>query len=223
MFNIFEPVFHLIYLISIFYMSFKMIFKAKVFDNKLLKLFGIMGFILGFGDSFHLIPRIYALLTNGLKANAIALGIGKMITSITMTIFYLILFRICKLRFNIKCDTGINFFMGLLVIARIILVIMPQNRWTLYNSPTIWGVYRNIPFVLLGALITYLILNNAITEGDMLFKKIGIGIIISFLCYIPVVLLANIYPLIGMLMVPKTIAYLWIVYLGFKNLKKNTV
>lgn len=43
---------------------------------------GIMAIILGAGDAFHLIPRAYALLTTGLEANAVALGIGKLITSI---------------------------------------------------------------------------------------------------------------------------------------------
>ena len=36
-----------------------------------------MAFILGAGDSFHLIPRAYALLTNGLEANAAALRYRK--------------------------------------------------------------------------------------------------------------------------------------------------
>ena len=219
MLKFFEPSFHIIYLSSIFYMSFKMFFRSE--DNKLLKLFGIMGLILGFGDSFHLIPRIYALLTNGLEANAVALGIGKMITSITMTIFYLILFRIWKLRFDIKNNRSINLFIGLLVLVRIVLIVMPQNRWTLYNPPTSWGIYRNIPFVILGALITYLILNSAIKEGDVQFKRIGFSIIMSFVCYIPVVLFANTFPLVGMMMIPKTIAYLWIVYIGYNNLKKK--
>ena len=200
----FEPIFHLVYLVSIFYMSFKMISRGK--GNKILKLFGIMGLILGFGDSFHLIPRIYALLTDGLKAHAAALGIGKLVTSITMTIFYLILLRIWELRFDIEQDRGIRFFAGLLVVVRIILIVMPQNKWTLYNAPVSWGIYRNIPFVILGGLITYLILNSAAQKGDILFKKIGIGIIISFVCYIPVVLFAT-----------KTLAYVWIVYLGYKR------
>ena len=53
-----------------------------------------MAALLGAGDSFHLVPRSYALWTNGLEANAAALGFGKFVTSITMTVFYLILYYI---------------------------------------------------------------------------------------------------------------------------------
>lgn len=61
-----------------------------------------MAIILGFGDSFHLLPRIYALLTTGLENHASSLGFGKLVTSITMTVFYLILYKIWKIRFDVK-------------------------------------------------------------------------------------------------------------------------
>lgn len=213
--KIFEPIFSIFYLTSVLYMSIKMISAGK--NSKIKRLFGYMGFILGSGDSFHLIPRMYALLTTGLEANAAALGIGKLITSITMTIFYLILLRIWEVRYDIKRDTGIRVFAGALAAARIILCLMPQNQWTLYDAPVSWGIYRNIPFTILGVLIVYLILKEASKHNDAIFKKIGIAVIISFACYLPVVLFAATYELVGMLMIPKTIAYLWIVYIGYKE------
>ncbi len=215
----FELIFHIFYLSSVFYMSVKMISAGK--NDKIVKLFGIMGFTLGFGDSFHLLPRIYALLTTGLEANAAALGIGKLVTSITMTIFYAILIRIWEVRFNIKNSKNIRVFAGILVAARIILSVMPQNKWTLYSAPVSWGIYRNIPFVILGVLVVYLVLKEAVKNKDNIFRKIGIGIIISFACYIPVVLFATTFRLVGILMIPKTLAYLWIVYIGYKELRKT--
>lgn len=213
----FEPIFHVFYLVSVFYMSIKMLSRGK--DNKILKLFGIMGFTLGFGDSFHLIPRIYALLTTGLEAHAAALGIGKLVTSITMTIFYIVLFRIWEVRYDVKNDNGLRWSVGILSAARIILSLMPQNQWTLYDAPVSWGIYRNIPFTILGILIVYIILKKASEKKDDIFKKIGIGVIISFACYLPVVLYATTFRLVGMLMIPKTLAYLWIVYIGYKEVR----
>lgn len=215
----FEPIFHVFYLTSVFFMSIKMISEGKKNKNRIVELFGYMGFTLGFGDSFHLIPRIYALLTTGLEANAGALGIGKLVTSITMTLFYAILIRIWEVRYDVKDDKGIRVFAGILVIARIILSLMPQNQWTLYDSPVSWGIYRNIPFTILGVFIIYLILKKAYENKDNTFKKIGIAIIISFACYLPVVLFATTFRLVGMLMIPKTLAYLWIIYIGYKELK----
>lgn len=215
----FEPIFHVFYLTSIFYMSIKMISAGE--NNKLLRLFGFMGFILGFGDSFHLIPRIYALLTTGLEANANILGIGKLITSITMTFFYVLMLRIWEIRFDIKRNINIRWITFVLVISRLILTILPQNQWKLYNPPVSWGIYRNIPFTIFGILIVYIILKEAIKHNDTIFKNIGISIIISFLCYIPVVLFASTYRLVGILMIPKTLAYLWIIYVGYKKLRRS--
>lgn len=89
---IMETLFDIGYLGAVISIGLLMVLKSG--DNKQFKLFGIMAVILGFGDAFHLIPRSYALLTTGLEANAAALGIGKLITSITMTIFYVILYYI---------------------------------------------------------------------------------------------------------------------------------
>ena len=213
----FEPIFHVFYLTSVFYMSVKMLETGK--NKKLVKLFGLMGLTLAAGDSFHLVPRIHALLTTGLEAHSVSLGIGKLITSITMTLFYAILFKIWKLRFQIKEDQNLRVFTGTLVAARIILSIMPQNQWTLYDAPISWGIYRNIPFTILGVLMVYLVLREATKHKDKIFKKIGIAIIISFACYLPVVLFASANRLIGILMIPKTLAYLWIVYTGYKELR----
>ena len=44
---------------------------------------------------------------------------------------------------------------------------------------------------------------------------------LSFGFYIPVVLWAEVHPLIGMLMIPKTCAYVWTVLIGFQDMKKG--
>jgi len=44
-------------------------------------------------------------------------------------------------------------------------------------------------------------------------------IVLSFGFYIPVVLWADINPLIGMLMIPKTCAYVWTVLIGYNAMK----
>ena len=62
-------------------------------------LFGIMAVILGLGDSFHLIPRAAALCTTGLESYTFQLGLGKLITSVTMTVFYVLLYHVWRLRY----------------------------------------------------------------------------------------------------------------------------
>lgn len=188
-------------------------------NNKQFKLFGIMAVILGIGDSFHLIPRSYALLTTGLEANAVALGIGKLITSITMTIFYVILYYIWRQRYNIQGQKGLTLTIYGLSIIRIALCLSPQNQWLNYNSPASWGIYRNIPFAIMGIIIIYIFYTEVKKRKDNNFKYMSLAIILSFAFYVPVILWADAVPLLGILMIPKTLAYVWIVLMGYNEFK----
>ena len=44
-------------------------------------------------------------------------------------------------------------------------------------------------------------------------------IVLSFAFYIPVVLFADTIPVIGVLMIPKTCAYVWSVLIGYNEMK----
>ena len=90
-----ETLFDAVYLISVITIGILMIAKSK--GNREFRLFGIMAVVLGAGDAFHLIPRAFALCTTGLENFTEALGMGKFITSITMTIFYILLYYVCLL------------------------------------------------------------------------------------------------------------------------------
>ncbi|NFF41621.1 hypothetical protein, partial [Clostridium argentinense] len=206
---IMEPIFHVVYLTTVITLGSIMIKNSK--DNKYFKLFGYMSLILGIGDSFHLIPRIYALLTTGLEANAASLGFGKFVTSITMTIFYVILYRIWKLRFNIKEVKALDISIYLLALIRIALCLFPQNDWLNYYAPVSWGIYRNIPFTIMGIIMIYIIYKEATKVNDKDYKYMALAVLLSFALYTPVVLWATTNRLIGMLMIPKTLAYVWIV------------
>ncbi|SDK89154.1 hypothetical protein SAMN05216497_10230 [Clostridium cochlearium] len=211
--GIMETIFDIVYLTTVILAGFIMFTRNK--NNRQYHLFGIMAIILGFGDAFHLIPRSYALLTNGLEANAAVLGIGKLITSITMTVFYVILYYIWRQRYNIKGKNKLTIAVYGLAIIRIILCLFPQNEWFKYNANLSWGIYRNIPFGMLGILIIYLFFKEA--KNDSQFKFMWLAIVLSFTFYIPVVLWSHIMPIVGVLMIPKTIAYVWIVFMGFKE------
>ena len=63
------------------------------------------------------------------------LGVGKFITSITMTIFYLILYYIWRERYQIKEKKGLTLTMWVLSILRIALCFLPQNQWLEYRQP----------------------------------------------------------------------------------------
>ena len=83
-----ETLFDAVYLISVITIGLIMIRKSS--HNREYRLLGIMAVVLGAGDAFHLIPRAYALCTTGLENFTTALGVGKLITSVTMTVFYIL-------------------------------------------------------------------------------------------------------------------------------------
>ena len=208
-----ETLFDTVYLFSVIFIGITMIVKCN--GNKQYRLFGIMAVVLGAGDSFHLVPRAFALCTTGLENYTAALGAGKFITSITMTIFYMILYYVWRIRYNIQGQHGITVTVYLLSVLRIAISLFPQNQWLSAASPVSWGIYRNIPFALLGLLIIVLFYRSAKEQEDHDFKYMWLTIVLSFGFYIPVVLWADRMPMIGMLMIPKTCAYVWTVFIGY--------
>ena len=216
---IMETLFDAVYLISVITIGILMIRGSK--GVRQFRLFGWMAVVLGAGDSFHLSPRALALCTTGLENYTVALGLGKWITSVTMTIFYVLLYYVWRQRYQIK-GKGILTAAGYaLAAARVVLCMMPQNQWLSANAPLSWGIYRNIPFALMGLLIIVLFYRSAKENNDASFRWRWLTIVLSFGFYIPVVLWVDAIPMIGMLMIPKTCAYIWTVLIGFFAMKKE--
>ena len=213
-----ETLFDAVYLVSVITIGILMIRGSK--GNKQFCLFGLMAVVLGAGDSFHLIPRALALCTTGLENYTVPLGLGKWITSVTMTIFYVLLYYVWRQRYQIKGKGILTAAVYALAAARVVLCMMPQNQWLSANAPLSWGIYRNIPFAILGALIVVLFYRSARARQDAPFRHLWLTVVLSFACYIPVVLFADAVPAVGMLMIPKTCAYVWTVLIGYNALRK---
>lgn len=214
-----ETLFDAVYLVTVITLGILMIRGSK--GNAQFRLFGLMAVVLGAGDAFHLVPRALALCTTGLESYTVPLGLGKWITSVTMTVFYVLLYYVWRQRYQIKGRNGLTAAVYALAVARAALCMMPQNQWLSADAPLVWGIYRNIPFALLGLLIIVLFYKSAKEHGDRAFRRMWLTIVLSFGFYIPVVLWADAVPLIGMLMIPKTCAYVWTVVIGYNAMKKE--
>ena len=211
---IMESLFCVAYLITVLVLGIRLVTAGK---DKHAKLYGLMSLVLVGGDAFHLVPRIIGLNSPaGLEGYTAALGIGTLVTSITMTIFYVMLYHFWQRHFQKKDVPAMSWIVWALAAIRIALCLFPQNAWTSSDSPVSWGIYRNIPFVILGALVVYLF--YLVREADKCFKWAWLAITLSFLFYIPVVLWADVSPMVGMLMLPKTCCYVWLVAMGYRRL-----
>lgn len=168
------------------------------------KIMGVAALILGLGDAFHLVPRVLNYFVNG--DFTVALGAGKLVTSVTMTVFYVLIYYLWMRVY--KCQENKRLTMAIwgLSVVRIILCLFPQNGWFQNESSMTWGIIRNIPFVILGGFICYIYYTKR--AEDKIFRPMWIYILLSFLFYIPVAVFAGLVPMLGMLMLPKTICYI---------------
>ena len=103
---IMETVFDVLYLTTVVFLGVRMLRTGGT--NRQHRLFGLMAVTLGAGDAFHLVPRAIALCTTGLENYTAALGAGKFITSITMTVFYVLLYYVWRLRYEVKGKRGLT-------------------------------------------------------------------------------------------------------------------
>jgi hypothetical protein len=179
--------------------------------------YGWLTLILGIGDAFHLVPRVIHHLFGNRKRVQWMMQFGILVSSLSMTIFYLILVRIWFLLFDpTKISPSLILFIVLFAFIRLVLCVFPQNKWFSGGNPK-WSFARNIAFLILGGLVASLFVISGNTGGYGLWKM-AVAIGISFLCYFPVTIWAKQKPAVGALMIPKTLAYVWMITMGLSLL-----
>lgn len=196
-----ESAFDILYLLFAVAAGIYLIAKSK---TKVGKALGIATLILGLGDSFHLVPRVLNYFIDG--DFSVALGVGKLITSITMTLFYVVLFYVWIVRYKDKYNVALSVTITALALLRVVLCAFPQNGWFDNSNNLTWSILRNVPFVILGAIICYLFFKKR--KEDKYLSPVWICTLLSFAFYIPVAVGASFVPMLGMLMLPKTICYI---------------
>ena len=199
-----ESAFDILYLVFAITAGIVILKKAR---DKGERLMGAAALILGLGDAFHLVPRVLNYFLNA--DLSVALGIGKLVTSVTMTVFYVLLYHIWVDYYQVKNSGNTVFAVWLLAALRVVLCLFPQNGWFQNSSPLLWSILRNIPFAALGAVVCVLyFLKRKVTKR---FSRIWLYILLSFAFYLPVAIGAGYVPILGMLMLPKTICYILLI------------
>ena len=207
-----EAVFCIAYLV--FDLIVAIIFLSNAGGSQVLNLFGVLTLVLGGGDAFHLVPRIIKAFCGDSPKMEWWADLGLMISSITMTVFYVLLFYVWKAIFpQVIYQSFLPVLIWVSAVLRIALCLCPQNNWFCPEGNPAWGIYRNLPFAVTGLCLVTLFLLSGNVGGYGLWRM-SVAIIISFACYFPVVLWAKKKPMVGMLMMPKTMAYIWMICMG---------
>ena len=105
------------------------------------RLMGLAAFILGAGDAFHLVPRVLNYFFDG--DFSFWLGTGKLITSITMTVFYVLLYYLHRRLYNRRPGKKMSIPVYALAAGRILICLFPQNGWFSNESNLFWAIWRN--------------------------------------------------------------------------------
>lgn len=201
-----EAAFDIVYLLCVLAISFLLFLMKELTPVRIIA--GVMSLILMLGDAFHLVPRIIMIFKRNDANIHSFLGRGKQISSITMTIFYLMLWHIGLNLFVIENSILWTIFFYLAGIIRIVLCLLPQNKWEEKEPPYMWAIWRNIPFVIMGVMITILLFINR--NVFLPLHNVWIAILLSFIFYLPVVLYSHKNAKVGMLMLPKSAMYVWL-------------
>ena len=226
--DLFEAVFDISYLA--FDLIAAIIFFIWANGRVLFDLYGILTLVLCIGDAFHLVPRVLRALRGTNPQIKRRLGRGLQISSITMTVFYILLMYIWKETFpQFSLAPAIVCAVWISATIRIIICLFPQNDWTGDNSQASdtkqasdtlrlrMSIMRNAVFVVTGLCVMWLYASSGAANGPEMQRMVW-AIAISFACYLPVTVLSRRYPLVGMLMIPKTCAYIWMIVMGLQLL-----
>jgi len=225
-----ELIFNVLYLALIWWLVIRMMLKQKLLSedgSRIPKYFYYAFLLLAIGDTGHVGFRVVAYMMGGLESTINLLGFelplvgaGALSTAITITFFYMFLVVIWKLRFKEKT---LGAYLGFQIagIARLVLMCFPQNEWSNVVPPEEWSLYRNIPLMIVGiGLATHILMSNW-RKKDRFYNILAILIFVSFLFYLPVIFFIQEVPLLGMLMIPKTIAYVLMAFLVYNRYYKK--
>ncbi len=183
--------------------------------------------LLALGDTGHVGFRVLAFTRDGLETTVKFMGkqwylvmLGSIATAWTFTVFYVCLIFLWSRRYN-KPLEAVALFGLVLAVIRSFIMLLPQNNWNSLEITEPWYFIRNMLLILMQVCTAYLILRDSIKLNDKSFRWIGYMILVSLVCYAPVVLWVETYPQIGMLMIPKTLAYMAILFIGFITFYKR--
>jgi hypothetical protein len=183
--------------------------------------------LLALGDTGHVGFRVWAYSQGSLESTLQLfgrpvglVGLGALATAITVTLFYVLMLELWRVRFHKRYGV-FEYLLLAVAVIRLMMMLSPQNDWSAVVPPQPWSTLRNLPLTILGLGVAYLMLRDGRRAGDRAFQWIGGMILVSYACYIPVILFVQQAPMVGMLMIPKTLAYVAVGFIAYGELFRS--
>lgn len=225
-----EVTFNIAYLIAIWGLVITMTVQRErvaAADRRVAALIRWAFFLLALGDTGHVGFRVWAYAAGGL-ANTVTIlgqpvglvGLGALATAVTVTFFYVLMLMVWHERYAQPYG-----WFGMLLFGaagvRLLIMLPPQNEWNNVVPPQPWSLLRNLPLIVQGLGVAYLFLRDARPRHDRPFVWIAAMILTSYACYLPVILFVQQAPIVGMLMIPKTLAYIAVAVIAYQALYRQ--
>lgn len=212
--------FNILYLLTIYLLVGLMIY--RFLNDNFTKLKGASVFLVAFvllaiGDTGHVGFRLLAFSRGGLEQNEVLVGLGALATAITITFFYMLMTEVWTRESGNKRSV-LYILVMLLGVVRLVVMTFPENSWGQVVPPYKFSLIRNSFLCLMGVIVVVSFLSSGLRTGNRFLVRAGYTIICSFVFYIPVILFVQKVPMFGMLMIPKTIAYVILAVIGYRRL-----
>lgn len=217
MMNYGESVFVILYLPYVIVSGIKLLFRAR---NGTERLMGASVLILGCGNVFHLMSRVLNDWVPGIDFSA-ALGEGKQFASVTVSVFYVLMYYIALGYWKRPENKRVTCAMWVLLAVRVILCLFPQNGWQTNVSDLTWRIIRNVPFAAMGVLIVMQYRKESNLPSRL--RRAWLFAALSFLFYLPAAVGSGAVPVLGMLMLPQTGCYIVLIALFRGTVLKDEV
>jgi len=186
-----EIIFNITYLVVIWGLVISIVAQRKTLilrKRRLANLTAGAFALLALGDTGHVGFRVWAYALGGLESQVMLfgrtislVGAGAAATAVTVTLFYIIMLEAWRVRFNRRYG---NFEYALLIFgaARLYMLTLPLNNWSLVVPEQPWSTIRNIPLMVQGLGLAFLVLRDALAANDTTFKWVGVSILVSYAC-----------------------------------------
>lgn len=225
--SLFETTFNVVYLLAIWALVIFMtrqMSTVKPEDRRTAGLIRLAFVLLAAGDTGHVGFRVLATILGGMETRVPFLGssmslvgLGMLTTSFTVTLFYMVMVYVWRFRYQQPSSWATNLLLAAGVL-RLMMMALPANQWDSPVPPQPMSIYRNIPLIVQGIGLLVLLFIQSMRKHDRPFQWITWMITASFAFYLPVIFFAQQVPLLGMLMIPKTCAYLAVAWIAYRNL-----
>jgi hypothetical protein len=128
--------------------------------------------LLALGDTGHVGFRLWAYALGGLESQVSLLGqvinlvgVGALMTAVTVTLFYVFMLEVWRLRFRRRYG-NFEYFLLIVAATRLYMLTLSVNEWWRVVPAQPWSIIRNLPLMILGLGVAYLFLRHSKASHD---------------------------------------------------------